>query len=132
MTQRNIEIMDIIVNKMAEGETLSKALKMVYSKRNVYIPYNEGDLDVSLMDLGMTSRATNPLLRAKLRTMSDVVEFCKENKITDIVNLGRISGIEVFETILDYCWDNMSENEKVSFLIDIVERNSGNTRAELV
>lgn len=132
MTQRNIEIMDIIVNKMAEGETLSKALKMVYSKRNVYIPYNEGDLDVSLMDLGMTSRATNPLLRAKLRTISDVVEFCKENKITDIVNLGRISGIEVFETILDYCWDNMSKNEKVSFLIDIVERNSGNTRAELV
>lgn len=131
MTQRNVEIMDIIVGKMAEGTAFSKALKLVYSKRNVCIPYNEEDFNVSLMNLGMTSRATNPLLRAKMRTIGDVVEFCKENQITEIVNFGRISGIEVFKTILDYCWDNMTVNEKASFLIDTVERNRGNVRAEI-
>ena len=132
MTQRNVEIMDIIVGKMAEGTAFSKALKLVYSKRNVCIPYNEDDFNTSLMELGMTARATNPLLRSGLKTIGDVVEFCKENKITDILNLGKTSGIEIFETILDYCWEHMTNDEKASFLIDVVERNDGNVRAEII
>ena len=131
MTQKNIDVMDIIVSKMVEGDKLSKALQRVYSKRNVVIPYNEESFSVSLMGLGASSRATNALLRARLRTVGDVVEYCKTNKITEIVNLGRNSGIEIFEAILDYCWDHMSQKERVSFLIDTVERNSGNIREEI-
>ena len=131
MTQRNIDVMDIIVSKIAEGDKLSKALQSVYSKRNVAIPYIEDDLNESLMNLGMSGRATNALLRAKLRTVRDVVEFCKEHKITEITNLGRNSGIETFEAILDYCWDHMSQEERVSFLVDTVERNSGYIREEI-
>lgn len=131
MTQRNIDVMDIIVSKMAEGDKLSKALQRVYHKRKVVIPYNEESFNVSLMELGASSRATNALLRARLRTVGDVVEYCKTNKITEIVNLGRNSGIEIFEAILDYCWDHMSQKERVSFLIDTVERNSGNIREEI-
>lgn len=128
MTTKNVEIMDIIVSKMVEGDKLSKALSRVYSKRNVAIPYNEESFGVSLMELGASSRATNALLRARLRTVGDVIEFCKTNKITEIVNLGRNSGIEIFEAILDYCWDHMSQDERVSFLIDTVERNSEHIR----
>ena len=131
MTQRNIDVMDIIVSKMAEGDKLSKALQRVYTKRNVVIPYIEDELNESVMNLGMSGRATNALLRARLRTVSDVVEFCKTNKITEITNLGRNSGIEVFEAILDYCWDHMSQEERISFLIDTVERNSEYIRAEI-
>jgi len=132
MTQTNIDVMDIIVSKMAEGVKLSKALKLVYNKRNVAIPYGDGDFDVLITDLGMTSRATNALLRAKLRTLGDVVDFCKEQMITNIPYLGKTSGIEVFEAILDYCWEHMSEKERVSFLIDTVERNSNNIREEIM
>ena len=85
----------------------------------------------SVMNLGMTSRSTNALLRAGLRTIGDVIDFCNTNKITKIVNLGRSSGIEVFEAILDYCWNHMSHEERVSFLIDAVERNSGYVREEI-
>lgn len=131
MTQRNIDVMDIIVSKMVEGKSLSKALKLVYSNRKVIIPYNEEDFKASLMELGMTSRATNPLLRAGLRTIGDVVDFCNTQKITTIANLGKHSGIEVFETILDYCWDHMSQKERVSFLVDTVERNGEHIRAEI-
>jgi DNA-directed RNA polymerase alpha subunit len=131
MTQKNIDVMDIIVSKMAEGDKLSKALQRVYHKRNVVIPYNEESFSVSLMELGTSSRATNALLRARLRTIGDVIEFCKTNKITDVINLGRNSGIEVFEAILDYCWDHMSQEERVSFLIDTVERNSKYIREEI-
>ncbi len=131
MTQRNIDVMDIIVSKMAEGDKFSKALQRVYTKRNVVIPYNEESFRVSLMELGASSRVTNALLRARLRTVGDVVEFCKEHKITDVVNLGRNSGIEIFEAILDYCWDHMSQDERVSFLIDTVERNGEYIREEI-
>jgi DNA-directed RNA polymerase alpha subunit len=131
MTQKNIDVMDIIVSKMADGASFSKALKLVYNKRNVCIPYNEGHFDVSLMELGMTSRATNALLRAKLRTLGDVIEFCQSHNITEVVNLGKSSGIEVFETILDYCWERMTAKEKELFLIDTVKRNSEYIRAEI-
>lgn len=131
MTQANIYVMDIIVDKMAEGASLSKALESVYHKRNVCIPYNDSDFDVSVMDLGLSNRATNALLRTKLRTLGDVIEFCNEHKITEIVNLGKNSGTEIFEAILDYRWQHMSKNARASFLIDTVKRNSNNIRTEI-
>lgn len=131
MTERNIYVMDLIVSKMAEGASISKALKLVYHQRNVRIPYNDSDFDVSVMDLGLSSRATNALLRTKLRTLGDVVEFCNEHKITEIVNLGKNSGIEIFEAILDYRWKHMDNNERTSFLIDTVKRNQDYIRAEI-
>lgn len=132
MTQRNIDIMDIIVSKMAEGKTLSKALKLVYSKRNVAIPYNEEICNVAITSLPMSNRTSNALMRGRLRTIGEVIEFCKTEKITNITNLGRNSGVELFETILDYCWDHLSKNEKTAFLIDVVERNENYIKPELM
>lgn len=131
MTQRNIEAMDIIVTKMAEGTSLSKALEAVYEKRTVRIPYKEEYFDELIIEFGLSRRSTNALLRAKLRTIGDVVKFCNEKKITDVANLGKTSGIEVFEAILDHCWSEMSKDEQTYFLIDTVERNSGYIRAEI-
>lgn len=92
MTQKNIDVMDIIVSKMAEG-------------------------------------TTNALLRGKINTLSEAISFCNGNKITDIATLGRLSGIELFETILNYCWNRMTDNEKVYFLIDTVKRNESYIKA---
>ena len=131
MTQRNVDVMDIIVSKMVEGATLSKALKLVYNKRNVAIPYSTVHSDISVMNIGLSSRAVRALVRTKLMTLGDVVEYCKVQKITEIANMGRNTGIEVFEAILDYYWDHMSHKERVSFMIDTVERNSKHIRAEI-
>ena len=131
MTQRNIDVMDIIVSKMKEGAKLSKALKLVYSKRNVAIPYKENDLKFNITDLKMTSRSTNALLRSGIRTIADIIDFCSEQKITRLRNLGVSSGIEVFETLLDYCWDHMNNDERTKFLIDTVERNGEHIREEI-
>ena len=132
MTQKNIDIMDIIVSKMVEGDKLSKALSRVYATRNVAIPYGAADLDVSVLDVGLSSRATRILIRTKLMTLGDVVAFCQTQKLTNIVNMGSNTAIEVFEAILDYCWEHMSHKERVSFLIDTVERNSGYVREGIV
>ena len=132
MTQRNIDVMDIIVSKMKEGTKLSKALKLVYNKRNVVIPYKESDFKTNIIDLKMTSRSTNSLLRAGIKTIEDVVKFCNRQKITKVRNFGVSSGIGVFETILDYCWDHMNNDERTKFLIDTVERNSEYIREEII
>ena len=131
MTQKNIETMDIIVTKMANGTNLSKALEEVYTRRTVRIPYKEKYCEELVIEFGLSRRSTNALLRAKLRTIGDVIKFCEEKKITEIAGLGTGSGIEVFESILDYCWGEMSKNERVYFLIDTIERNSDYIRAEI-
>lgn len=132
MTQRNIDVMDIIVDKIAEGAKLSETLNAVYKKRSVCIPYKDDSANVLIIDLGLSMRAANALLRSKLDTIGKVVTFCNEHKITEIKNLGRGSGIEIFEAILDYGWEHMSEKEKVTFLIDAVERNQDYIREGIV
>jgi DNA-directed RNA polymerase alpha subunit len=131
MTQRNIDTMDIIVSKMADGKTLSAAMRDVYVKRNVAIPYHEEWLECRLADLKMSMRTTSALMRNKMETISDIVDYAKEHKVIDLKTFGRVSAIELFESILDYCWDNMSQAEKDRFLIRTVERNSDNIRAEI-
>lgn len=129
MTNTNIEIMDRIVDSLAEGKKLSCALADVYSKRNIAVPFNWSMFEVSLMDLNMSSRTTNALLRTKLRTLNDVLMYNAANNIISVKNFAKHSCIELMETIVDYAWDKMTSKERVEFLIDVVERNSDNIRA---
>ena len=131
MTTTQINTLDLIVSKMARGKTLSKALREVYTTRNVVIPYEEEWLDCKLAFLKMSMRTTNALFRNKLTTIRDVVNFTATNKISDLVTFGRVSGIELFEAILDYCWKQMSQKSKDEFIIDVVIRNSDNLKAEI-
>lgn len=131
MTQKNIDVMDIIVSKMVEGEKFSKALEYVYTKRNVAIPFNDEDFDVRLDSLKMTMRTTNALRMAGANTINDVLDIHRNISFSKVRNLGNRSCIELLETILDYCWDRMSNDERTLFLVDTVERNSDNIRAEI-
>ena len=126
-----IETAHLIASKMIEGRKLSKALALVYDKRVLVIPSDTSVLDVKIMDLKMTNRTTNALMRAKLTTIGEVATYCEKQKLTDIKLLGTASAIETLETILDYCWSKMSKSEKAEFLLDIAERNEQNLREEL-
>ena len=132
MTQKNIEIMDLIVDKMVAGKKLSEALKDVYTKRRVEIPFNDKDLDVRVDSIGMSNRAAFALMRGKMMTLSDVVAYCEKQKITTVNLLGRMAGIEAFETILDYMWSKMPKSERAEFLMDVIEINEENLREELM
>lgn len=132
MTQRNIEIMDVIVDKMAAGKTLSDALKDVYKKRNVVIPFEDDDLKIGVDKLGMSKRTAYALMRGKMFTLTDVVKYCEKQKITTVNLLGANAGIETFETMLNYLWSKMDNQRRTEFLIDVVERNEMNLRAEIM
>lgn len=134
MTQKNINTMDTIVSLMVEGKTLSKALKLVYEKRNVSIPYCEDILDVTIKDLKMSMRTTRGLVRGGINTIKDLIDTYddKYDKIMKLEGFGKSSAIETLEAVLDYCWKHLSEEDRVKFLIDAVERNSDNLKIELV
>ena len=132
MTQKNIDIMDLIVTKLAEGVPFATALKETYIKRSVSIPFNDTQLNVSIDKLGMSKKITYALIRGGISTIADIVQYCKRQKITTLKGVGVSMGIEVFEAMLNYLWDNMSTSERVDFLIDIVEKNEDNLREELM
>jgi hypothetical protein len=132
MTQKNIDIMDMIVDRIAEGKKLSDALKTVYTKRTVEIPNFSKMMNKDVRELKMSMRTTNAFMRSKLTTIGKIAEFCKTNKITEAKAVGASSGVELLETILDWCWDHMDMKEKTAFLIDTVERNSSHIREELM
>ena len=131
MTQQNIDTMDIVVGLLSERKPISYALHKVYSKRSVIIPYNASVFNATIEELGLTNRTANALRRAHLVTIKDIVEFATSNGIMKIKTFGKSSGIELFEAILDYCWNHMSNEERTNFLIRAVERNSPYVREEL-
>lgn len=123
MTEKNIDIMNRIVDELAAGNKLSEALKTVYAKRNVEMLFGDRTFDVSVLDINLSKRTTRALLRLELNTINDVIEYAQHHKLTDIKNLGVGSATELLETILDYYWSILDVNERTNFLIDIVERN---------
>ena len=124
MTQKDIDVMDLLVSKIAEGAKLSKALKLMYKKRNVAIPFSEEMFNVDLNSLGLSARTMNALAFVGAKTINDVIVVNDDITFEKIRNFGRISQIELFEAILDYSWEHMTKKERAAFLIDTVDRNS--------
>lgn len=128
MTQTNNHAMNLIIDELSSGKKISEALKAAYIKRSIRLPYNEKLLSVDITELNMSARTTNALRRAGMKTLLDVIKYCHKEKITNLKTFGVNSGIETFETILDYMWDRMSSDAKVDFLIDVVEHNEENLK----
>ena len=115
---------DIILNELACGSTISEALTNVYSKRHVVLPYNSKWFNTDVRKLDMNSRIINALMRAHLRTINDIIKFVENgNRITDIRAMGTESCGKLMEIILDHAWERMDVNERAEFLLDVVERN---------
>lgn len=131
MTQKNIDIMAIIVDEMGSGKTFANALKTVYTKRSMEIPFSKELLGIRIMDLGMSNRTTNALLRGRLHTVNDIVNFTKRDHLMNLKNFGKGGGIELLETLANWCWDHLTNDERTVFLIDTVKRNENNIRKEL-
>ena len=128
MTQAHIDTMDTIVNELANGKTISEALKAVYSKRNVQLIFTEDLFDVDIQDLNMYNRATNTLLRNHARTLNDVINNNELNAIKNWRGCGKDVCTETLETILNYYWKHISAEQQAEFLIDTVLRNECNLR----
>lgn len=132
MTQINIYAMDKIVDYLGAGMTFTQALSCVYTKRNVAIPYNEKDFCVLLENLGMSPRTTNALRRHRMSTLNDVTNYIERQNLNTVPGLGTLSIKEIMETVLNYCWNHMSEKQRDAFLLDTVIRNTNHLREDFL
>lgn len=123
MTQLNINVMDMIVDNLAAGMTISKALKAVYTKRKVAIPYDDKFADVSIDDLEVSKPTGNALKRECMRTVRDIVNFAEAKGIKNVRNMGLAKCTETMEALLNYAWNHMDNNQRTKFLLSTVERN---------
>lgn len=130
MKQVNIDIMDIIVDNLAAGMTISKALKEVYTKRSVAIPYDDSFADVSIDDLGVSKPTSNALKRERMRTVRDIVNFAEAKGIKNVRNMGLAKCTETMEALLNYAWNHMDNNKRTKFLLSTVERNESHINYE--
>ena len=129
MTQQHIDTMDIIVDLVASGKKISQALGEVYKKRCIVLPFMEDIMDDPIENLRMSQRTYNALMRAKLRSIGAVVSYSDGGDFSRIRNFGQLSGIELFESLLNYCWARMDNDQRTNFLLDAVVRNEEHLRA---
>lgn len=130
MTQLNINVMDMIVDNLAAGMTISKALEAVYNKRKVAIPYDDKFADVSIDDLGVSKPTGNALKRECMRTVRDIVNFAEAKGIKNVRNMGVAKCTETMEALLNYAWNHMDNNQRTKFLLSTVERNESHINYE--
>ena len=123
MTTTNVNAMRTIINELEAGKTISNALKTVYTKRNVCIPYVDEVFNVDVRDLGMSGRVTNTLLRNHITTINEAIQANEKQPLKSMRGIAAGLCTEFFETILNYSFDCMSADAKALFLIDVVERN---------
>lgn len=106
------KIKDLLKN----GTKISQALKEVCSSQKIYIPFNDGDFNILLEELGLSVRSYNALKRAKLNTLNDVIQNFDKSGWNSIKNLGKVSATEIFEKIIDVAWNSMDDAQKEEFL----------------
>ena len=68
-------------------------------------------------------RAMNSLKRAGLFTVGEVVDAIISEELSKIRNLGRKTDNEIRTRILAFGYEKLTENEKKTFLYDMLERN---------
>ncbi len=110
-----------IKNLLRNGVKISYALKEVCGSKQISIPFNDEDFDVLLEELNLSMRSYNALKRAKLNTLGETIQHFAQNGWNSIKNFGKTSAMEVFEKIIDVAWDNMSDVQKMDFLMSIQE-----------
>lgn len=128
MTNTNIYAMDAIVNELANGKTISEALKKVFTKRTVQIRYTDEKFNVPVTSLGMSRRSTNVLMRNGIHTITDLANYSVEENIRSLRGGGKDTLTEIMETILNYTWEHMTEKERVAFLVHTVQLNEYHLR----
>jgi DNA-directed RNA polymerase alpha subunit len=121
------------MNKYEIAETLQKStnenglvptLSEIFGKNiKVRLPFYQKGCATDIDDLDFSVRSSNSMKRAGIMTVGQAVDALLDGRMKTIRNLGRKSYIEIQTKIMQFGYDNLPENEKKRFFIDLVERN---------
>ena len=128
----NTNTMDLVneIYKEAERIDISLILALYYPKHSVAIPLTTKICDMDIESLELSVRSYNCLKRAGIANVRELVGIIHNGEFMRIRNLGKKSRIEIQEKLLDIGYASLSRDERVDFIIDVVERNKDNFRTE--
>lgn len=113
------------LHKQIANIGLVEVLNIVFGKNiSVSVPFTKNACNTSVDDLDFSVRASNALKRAGVFTVGDIIDLAmSENGLTNIRNLGKKTENEIKTKVLAFGYSRLTENEQVSFLYDLINKN---------
>lgn len=90
---------------------------------NVSIPISEKDMDTDITELNLSVRAFNGLKRRGVSTVRDLVGLIENGELICVRNLGRLSVSQIKTIVLDYCYYQLTDREKIVFFQKLIDKN---------
>lgn len=90
---------------------------------DVSIPISEKDMDTDITELNLSVRAFNGLKRRGVSTIRDLVNIIENGELHCVRNLGRLSVSQIKTIVLDFCYSQLTDYEKLSFFQKMIDTN---------
>ncbi len=119
---KNLNAKDLV--KLSEQNGFIQTVYYEFGKAvNVSIPISENDMDTDITELNLSVRAFNGLKRRGVSTVRDLVGIIENGELPCVRNLGRLSVSQIKTLVLDYCYYQLNNGEKIVFFQKLIDKN---------
>lgn len=119
---KNLNAKDLV--KLSEQNGFIQTVYYEFGKAiNVSIPISENDMDTDITELNLSVRAFNGLKRRGVSTVRDLVGIIENGELICVRNLGRLSVSQIKTIVLDYCYNQLADGEKIVFFQKLIDKN---------
>ena len=119
---KNLNAKDLV--KLSEQNGFIQTVYSEFGKAvNVSIPISENDMNTDITELNLSVRAFNGLKRRGVSTVRDLVGIIENGELSCVRNLGRLSVSQIKTLVLDYCYYQLNDGEKIVFFQKLIDKN---------
>ena len=118
---RNLIAKELV--RMSEEIGFIQTVYSVFGKTvNVSLPISTRAMDTDIMELNLSVRAFNGLKRRGVSTVRDLVGIIENGELPCVRNLGRLSVSQIKTLVLDYCYYQLNDGEKIVFFQKLIDK----------
>ena len=119
---KNLNAKELV--RMSDEIGFIRTVYSVFGKTvNVSFPISTRAMDTDIMELNLSVRAFNGLKRRGVSTIRDLVDIIENGELNCVRNLGRISISEIKTIVLDHCYNQLTDSEKIIFFQTVIDKN---------
>ena len=109
--------------RMSEEIGFVQTVYSVFGKTvNVSLPLSTRAMDTDIMELNLSVRAFNGLKRRGVSTIRDLVDIIENGELPCVRNIGRMSVSQIKTLVLDYCYYQLNDGEKIVFFQKLIDK----------
>lgn len=119
---KNLKAKELV--KLSEQNGFIQTVYSEFGKTvDVSIPISEKDMNTDIADLNLSVRAFNGLKRRGVSSVRDLVGIIENGDLHCVRNLGRLSVSQIKTIVLDYCYSQLTDGEKIIFFQNLIDKN---------